>query len=266
MPPWFPVLCRLTLAGLQALLAQAVEFFLELDFHFDEPHKFMTEIKELPIMFKDPDEPTAAQFEFVENYFNQAERVLYSSNFKDPEEGYRKYIDVESFINYYIVQELAKNVDGNMRGSCYLAIRRSGKIEQPMVWDFDIAFGNADHITWEQKADSAGPDGWFIKTKSPWFDRLFEDPYFVSALKKRWNELKPELDEVPGFIKEHASQLQVSQAKNFSPKSTGGAGWDITKPEWNTSIIRGSYEAEVNYLVYFVEERLQWLDTHINGL
>ncbi|MDR0422549.1 MAG: CotH kinase family protein [Proteiniphilum sp.] len=241
-------------------------YFLELDFHFDEPFKFRTALKDLPIMFKDPDEPTEAQFEYVENYFNMAEQALYSENFSHPEEGYRKYIDVKSFVNYYIVQELAKNVDGNMRGSCYLAVRRGGKIEQPLVWDFDIAFGNADHITWEQKATSREWDGWFIKTCSPWFDRFFEDPRFVSELKKRWNELKPALDKVPDFIREHAQLLQEAQARNFSPKTGGGAGWSITAPEWNTDIIRGSYSAEVEYLVDFVERRLGWLDRSINGL
>lgn len=241
-------------------------YFLELDFHFDEDYRFKTDLADLPIMFKDPDEPTTAQFNYVKNFFNDAEKVLYSDDFKDPVEGYRKYIDVESFINYYIVQELSKNVDGNMRGSCYLAIRRNGKIEQPLVWDFDIAFGNADHITWEQGASSREWDGWFIKTQSPWFDRFFEDPAFVSELKGRWNELKPALDEIPGFIREHALVLQESQAKNFSPISKGGAGWSITKPEWNSTIVRGSYSAEVNYLVNFVEKRIDWLDKNINGL
>lgn len=241
-------------------------YFLELDFHFDEPYKFKTDGMYLPIMFKDPDEPTPAQFNYVKDFFNAAEQVLYSDNFRDPVEGYRKYIDVESFINYFIIQELSKNVDGNMRGSCYLALPRNGKIEQPLVWDFDIAFGNADHITWEQGASSAGPDGWFIKDHSPWFDQLFKDPYFVTQLKNRWNELKPALDELPEFIRNHADALNASQARNFSPKTSGGAGWDITKPEWNTKIIRGTYKAEVDYLIYFVEKRLQWLDTNINGL
>lgn len=246
-------------------------YLLELDFHFDEPKKFRTnkiypKLNDgLPIMFKDPDNPTDPQFNYVKDYFNRAEQVLYSADFKDPENGYRKYIDVESFINYFIVQELAKNVDGNMRGSCYMAIRRNGKIEMPLVWDFDLAFGNADYITWEQGASSAGPEGWFIKTCSPWFDRFFEDPYFVSELKKRWNQLKPQLDGIPGFISEHALVLQDSQAKNFSPKPTG-AGWDINKNEWNTSRKAGSYTAEVNFLVNFVEKRLQWLDINIKGL
>ncbi len=245
-------------------------YFLELDFHFDEPpHQFRTDRGYpdvgLPIMFKDPDEPTPTQFEYVKSYFNKAEQILYSDNFRDSVDGYRKYIDIESFINYYIVQELSKNVDGNMRGSCYLALPRNGKIEQPLVWDFDIAFGNADHITWEQGADSAGPDGWFIKTKSPWFDRFFEDPYFVSELKKRWNEVKPDLDKLPAFIENHAMGLQISQAKNFSPIVNGGAGWDITKPEWNSKIIRGSYQAEVDYLIYFVENVFNGLIQILTG-
>ena len=241
-------------------------YLLELDFHYDEDWKFKTNLKALPIMFKDPDKPTAAQFEYVKTFFNKAEQALYSPNFKDPETGYRKYIDVESFINYYIVQEVSKNVDGNMRGSCYLALPRNGKIEQPLVWDFDIAFGNADHITWEQGASSTGPDGWYIKECSPWFDQFFKDPYFVNELKKRWNEVKPELDKVPDFIKEHAWVLMDSQAKNFSPKSQGGAGWEISKPEWNTKIVRLTYKAEVDYLIYFVEQRIQWLHTRINAL
>ena len=241
-------------------------YFLELDFHFDEAYKFKTERAKLPIMFKDPKKPAVEQFNYVQSYYNLAEEVLYSENYRDSENGYRKYIDVESFINYYIVQELSKNVDGNMRGSCFMAIRRNGKIEQPLVWDFDLAFGNADYITWEQGATSAGWDGWYIKTCSPWFDRLFEDPQFVEELKDRWNELKPQLDKLPSFIKEHALMLDDAQTRNFSTKETNGAGWDINKVDWNTSRVSGSYKAEINYLVTFVEKRIGWMDSNINKL
>ena len=241
------------------------DYLLELDFHYDEPYKFKTDMRQLPIMFKDPDEPTGSQFNYVIDFFNTAESVLYSDNFTDPIDGYRKYIDVESFINYYIVHEISKNVDGNFRGSCHMALRKNGKIELPMVWDFDIAFGNADHITWEQGASSTEWDGWYIKTQSPWFDQLFKDPAFVAELKDRWNELKPELDEVPNFIRSHAKDLNEAQARNFSPKPQG-AGWSITENLWNTNNIRGSYQNELNYLTYFVEKRIQWLDLNINNL
>ena len=241
-------------------------YLLELDFHYDEPYKFKTDLKRLPMMFKDPDEPTTEQYAYVKNFYNDAEKILYSENFKDPVDGYRKYIDIESFINYFIVQEIAKNVDGNMRGSCYMAIRQNGKIEMPLVWDFDIAFGNADHITWEQGATSAEYDGWFIKTCSPWYDRLFEDPYFVAEVKKRWNEVKPKLENLPDYIHKQSLLIKDAQVRNFSPVVNGGAGWDINKVEWNTKRIRGSYDAELSYLMNFVEKRIVWLDTNINKL
>ena len=241
------------------------DYFLELDFHFDEPSKFRTSTMNLPIMFKDPDEPTPNQFEYVQNYFNTADSVLYSENFKDAAEGYRKYIDVESFINYYIIHELSKNVDGNFRGSCHMALRKNGKIELPMVWDFDIAFGNADHLTWEQGATSNDWRGWYIKTQSPWFDQLFKDPVFVAELKTRWNELKPQLATIPDFIRTQADALNEAQARNFGPKPQG-AGWNINSEEWNTKRPIVSYQNEINFLVNFVEKRFEWLDTEINKL
>lgn len=242
------------------------DYFLELDFHADEENLFKTTIKELPIMFKDPEYPTNEQFKYVEDYFNTAESSLYSTNFTDSQEGYRKYIDIESFINYYIIQELTKNVDGNMRGSCYLSLRRNGKIEQSLVWDFDIAFGNANHIVTEQGASSIGWDGWYIKTCSPWFDQLFKDPFFVQMLKEKWNQVKPQLDQLPNYIREHADNLDDAQKRNFGPKTGGGAGWDIREIMWPNFVDRGSYAAEVAYLVTFVEKRLEWLDTNINNL
>jgi hypothetical protein len=240
-------------------------YLLELDFHWDEPYKFKTTQKQLPMMYKDPDEPNSAQRNYVESLFNTTEDVLYSSNFMDATNGYRKYIDVESFINYFIVQELAKNVDGNMRGSCYMAIR-DGKIEMPLVWDFDIAFGNANHIATEFPPTTTGPDGWFIKEKSPWFDRFFQDPAFVAQLKTRWNTLKPQLDNISKFIKNKALTLEEAQARNFGSKASGGAGWNINEVTWPNYIDRHSYAGEINFLVDFVEKRLKWLDTEINKL
>ena len=242
------------------------DYFMELDFHFDEGARFKTDLKELPMMFKDPDEPTPEQFEYVKNYYNTAEAVLYSDYFLDSETGYRNYIDVESFIKYYIVQELSKNCDGNMRGSCYMSLTKNGKIDQPLVWDFDIAFGNANHITTEQGASSTGPEGWYIKTCSPWFDRLFEDPQFVEELKAKWNEVKPQLDLLPQFIQDHANQLKYASNRNFASKEEGGAGWNIHEIMWPNYVDRGSYDNEIKFLKDFVVKRLAWLDQNIKNL
>lgn len=242
------------------------DYFMELDFHFDEGARFKTELKQLPMMFKDPDEPTEEQIKFVQDFYNKAEAVLYSDDFTDQDNGYHKYIDIPSFVKYFIVQELSKNCDGNMRGSCYMAIIGNKIIEQPMVWDFDIAFGNAKHIVTEQGASSAGPDGWYIKTCSPWFDQLFKDPAFVKAVKEEWNRVKPELDQLPAFVQSQSDELQYAAARNFADQAEGGAGWNIHEVMWPNFIDRGSYKNEINFLKNFIEQRLSWLDQHINEL
>lgn len=233
-------------------------YFIELDFHFDEGERFKTDLKQLPLMFKDPDEPTRQQLAYVKNFFNSAEKVLYSDDFTNPETGYTRYIDMESFVKYFIVQELTKNCDGNMRGSCYLSLPRNGKITQPTVWDFDIAFGNANHIV-DEGATSRGWDGWYIKTCSPWFDQFFKDPAFVSALKTKWNALKPQLDKLPQFIDKNTELLQNAQKRNFNK-------WNIHEIEWPNYTDRGSYEGEISFLKEFVVKRLEWLDREINRL
>lgn len=244
-------------------------YLIENDNYYSSEPIWFTTSKGLNYTFKHPDTDDMVKgddnYNFILNYMNQFESVLYSSNFKDPVNGYRKYLDVESFIKYYIVHEIAKNVDGNFRGSCHMALRENGKIELPMIWDFDIAFGNADHITWEQGASSREWDGWYIKTQSPWFDQLFKDPAFVAEVKTMWNELKPQLDEVPEYVRAQAKLINEAQIRNFSPKPQG-AGWSVTERTWNTSFVRGSYQAELNYLVYFIEKRIEWLHTNINNL
>lgn len=233
-------------------------YFIELDFHFDEGERFKTDLKQLPLMFKDPDEPTKEQLAYVKNFFNSAEQALYSDHFTNPETGYTRYIDMESFVKYFIVQELTKNCDGNMRGSCYLTLPRNGKVTQPTVWDFDIAFGNANHIV-DEGATSRGWDGWYIKTCSPWFDQFFKDPAFVSALKTKWNALKPQLDQLPQFIDKNTGSLQYAQKRNFNK-------WNIHEIEWPNYADRGSYEGEITFLKEFIVKRLEWLDREINRL
>ena len=242
------------------------DYLMELDFHYDEGPRFMTDLKQLPMMFKDPDELTDEQFNFVKDFFNKAESVLYSDEFTDPENGYRKYIDINSFVDYFIVQELSKNCDGNMRGSCYMALMNNSILEQPLVWDFDIAFGNAKHIVTEQGASSDGPLGWYIKTCSPWFDQLFKDPVFVEALKQKWNAVKPQLDMLPAYVQNLYGRLRYAAARNYAPVDEGGAGWNVHEVMWPNYVDRGVYEDEVDFLIDFIESRLDWLDTNINSL
>ena len=125
-------------------------------------------------------------------------------------------MEVETFINQFIVQELTMNVDGNMRLSTYFAKDKDTKLFMPMVWDFDLALGNCTYIGSDFDlpyidGSRNGPKGWFVKIrggypgenkgkKDTYYQYLFQDPQFVQALKDRWNTVKPRLDKIPAFI------------------------------------------------------------------
>ena len=238
-------------------------YYLEIEEQQDETTCWWTGMN-VPMMFSDPEEPTDAQYEYVTGLFDEFETALESDDFADPLLGYSNYINVDSFINYFIVQELTKNPDGNLRKSSFITKERGKKMEMYHVWDFDLTLGNCGYFP---GAVGNGPDGFWVKDygqgdryKGGWFYRLFQDPAFVDAVQTRWNELLPELKKIPEFIDEQAFIIKPARERNFKV-------WNINESVfWVNFPSLGSYEAELDYLKKFYTERFQWLTTEINKL
>ncbi len=238
-------------------------YYFEIEEQQDETTCWYTGMG-VPMMFSDPEEPTAQQLEYVKNYFQEFEASLYSADMADPYKGYAKYVDVQSFINYYIVQELTKNIDGNFRKSSFLTKERGQKLEMYHVWDFDLTLGNCGYFGWDV---GNGPEGFWIKDFASncvpgdnWVNRMMKDPAFVKKLQERWDTLMPELLKVADFIDDQAFVLDPAQKRNFKV-------WDINESvDWVKFPSLGSYEKEVDYLKEFYTERLNWLDKEINKL
>lgn len=241
-------------------------YYIEIDGSQDEDFCFWTKVG-IPVMMSDPEVPTTQQREYIKKLFDDFETALYSDNFRDPQEGYAKYIDVDSFIKFYIIQELSKNVDGNLRKSTFITKERGKKMEMYHVWDFDIAFGNCNYFPDFWEGVTNGPEGWFVKDyinykekNDGWYGRMFKDPAFVERVKEIWNNAMPELEEIPNYIDYNVTILGGAPGRNFSK-------WDIlNKKVWPNIEALGSYEAEVNYLKSFYMTRLKWLDKAINAL
>jgi len=240
-------------------------YYLEIDGAFDGPKYFTTGVG-IPILFSEPEEPTDQQFNYVKNYFKEFENVLYSGSFTDKTNGYRKYIDVESFINYFIVAELALNPDGNLRKSSYLTKERGGKLEFYHVWDFDLAFGNCNYIYSAFSGASNGPEGWFIRDfietgrSDGWYGRLFKDPAFVKELKARWNAVYPELQKIPDFVDSKREMLGKRPEANFKI-------WRVLGVKlWPNIVYYEDYDQEVEYLKTFYNNRLVWMNSAISSL
>lgn len=229
-------------------------YYLEIEEQQDETTCWWTSMG-VPMMFSDPEEPTDEQLAYVKGLFESFEKALRAKDFTEAS-GYPKYIDVDSFVDYYIVQELTKNIDGNLRKSSFITKERGKKMEMYHLWDFDLTLGNCGYF-WGNVGN--GPENFWIKLDK-WYPHLFGDPVFVDKVQERWNELMPELRKIPDFIDEQALILDKAQERNFQVWSI----WESV--DWVYFPSLGSYEKEVDYLKEFYTKRLEWLDAELNEL
>jgi hypothetical protein len=235
------------------------DFYFEIEESMDEKTVWWTSMG-VPMMFSEPEIPTPEQFDRARRLFDDFEAALHSSD----TDAYEEYVDVDSFINYYIIQELTKNVDGNFRKSSFLTKEQGGKLEMYHVWDFDLTLGNCGYYGWDV---GNGPENFWIKDFASnctpgdnWVNLMMRDPDFIIRLQDRWNELMPELERIPDFIDEQALTLDKAVKRNFQRWNI----WDWV--DWVKMPSLGSYEKEVAYLKEFYSDRLEWLDRELNKL
>lgn len=244
------------------------DYYMEIEQNLDETTCFRTSICGIPMMFSDPEVPTAAQYDYIVGYFYDAENALMGNNFTDPDNGWQKYIDIESFAKAYIVNELTKNIDGNMRKSSFITKEKGKKLEMYHLWDYDLTLGNCNYLDDEFGATD-GPEGWFIKDFScnywthgwnhtNWYTRLTDDPAFCAKVKEIWNAHHEELSSIPEFIDLKAMIMEDAQKRNFKR-------WDILNISvWPNVVVKGTYAGEVEYLKDYYTKRFRWLDGKFN--
>jgi hypothetical protein len=220
------------------------------DFCFNSARTSMIFCLSNPETLNDP--AWAKQRAYITSYIAKIDSVLFSPQFADPQTGYAAYIDVESAISYYILNEYFKNVDGNMRLSTFLYKKRGGKLTFGPVWDFDLAMGNVNY----DNADKI--QGWHIRT-APWFSIMFQDPVFAARVKARWNQLVADnsLSKLGDYITERTSFLKTVQAKNFER-------WPILNTYvWPNRVVTGSYAGEVDAMRGWLSARRVWMSDQL---
>lgn len=230
-------------------------WIVEVNDALDEAHNFVTAHK-LPVSLKDPDlddDPTDKDgiFAHVQAVIQKAEDALYGENFADPENGYAKYIDVDSFIDYYLLKELSKDPDGNCKRSLYFYYDPTdGKLHVASSWDFDLAFGGSS------LADADDPRG--LRCRAKWFARLFEDPAFAARAAERWAQTRPALlsflaEELPA----EAERITPAAALNFTRWKTLGSF--VANPPAGF-LRRTTYASQLDYLYDWLDRRIAYMD------
>jgi spore coat protein CotH len=220
-----------------------------------EPVYFYT-AKKMPFVIKYPDEDkiNQQQKDYIKNHFEKLEDALYAENFADPANGYRRYFDVDSYVDYYIVNEVIGNPDA-FRSTYLFKKRNDDKIYTGPIWDFDKAANN-DNRLGDQVNGLMSNSAFEPRI---WFKRLMMDQAFRQRIRNRWNELKPKIQAVPSMIGPLQKKLAVSQVRNFTK-------WDIlNKQSYLELYVSGSYEGEITYLRNFLTNHIAWLDTKFNS-
>ena len=220
-------------------------------------------------LYHDPEDVnlTFQQRNYIKNYVTDFENAVYGFNFKDPLLGYRPYINTASFVDFLIMQELGRTVDGYRSSSFMYKDRDSkgGKLSCGPMWDFNLSFGNADYC------NAYDTTGWqynfsnvcnFTTEPPNWWPRLLQDTVFTNELQCRWQYLRSDLlhtDSINAWIDSTAAYLNESQIRNFTQ-------WPIlgVYVNWNY-FVGNTYQEEIDYLKWWFQSRSEYLDIAFPG-
>jgi len=238
-------------------------YLLESDFHYDnevqwiDPHGKCAQMGEgIPfgVKYPDPEDLTSQQLSYIKKYINDTAEALYGPDFKDPDKGYAAYIDVDSFIDYWIVFEVMGNHELGNPGSVYFHKDRGGKLKAGPCWDFDwgiLSYNTSPH-------SKTG----LVNGQAIWYSRLFEDPVFRERARARFLELKPQLETIPEYIESLRSILSESAGLNFKM-------WNPAEDssQNNGQIINGdeymSFDKAVDRIKTIFKERLSVISNNL---
>lgn len=214
------------------------------------------------------DSLNSTQRNYIQTYITDFETALNGPNFADPTLGYAPFIDMQSFVNFLLVNEASHNVDGYRISSFLHKVRASegGKLYAGPLWDFNLAFGNANYCNgsntsgWETNFyQVCGGDNW----QNPfWWNRLIQDPEFTHLAHCTWLEMRAgpwHTDSLYARIDSLASYLDESQTRNFQRWPTLGSY------VWPNDFIGSTYQDEINYLKVWISTRFAWLDANMHG-
>lgn len=201
-----------------------------------------------PVVVKDPDDISydSEEYTYISDFLTTAENALYSPAYTSPDTGYRQYFDLDSFVDWYLINEIAKNNDAVLYTSCYMNHNEGGKLCMGPVWDFDIAFGNVNYN------DNDKPEGVWIE-RSSWYHHLISDPAFLELVKERFMFFYNMQDDLYKFIDDHAAYLKPYIDKNEERWHT------LNVFLWPNPVVFETYQEHIDSLKDWLDARLEWM-------
>jgi hypothetical protein len=232
----------------------------------DHPEKTVHFVYDYP----DPTKLVTQQKDYLKTAVNSFEKVLYGSGFKDPTTGYPAWIKMNSWLDFFIVSEVSRNINAYKKNCYYFKDKDSKdkKIHSGPVWDFDSGYKNLDDCAPFNATDGSGwsykiNDCPNIKTNSNgWIVRLLQDPAFASSLNSRYFLMRNSFISsgyINNFIDSVANLAKDAQVRHYTK-------WNIlSSPVGDAEVDAqpATYAEHVTKLKNWIQTRLNWLDVHI---
>lgn len=198
---------------------------------------------------------TEEQKKYIENRYYDIERTISSKKLFDKKEGYRKYINVDSFVDYFIFNEFVMNADVLKLSTFIYSDLKNDKI-RTAVWDFNNSFEN---FLKNERGDS------FIMSDAWWYKYLLKDTYFNQKIIKRYKKLRKSVlsDEyIEQYIDETIEYIAPAIERNYERWPNTMKTNFISEKERN----KYTYEENVEYLKASIKDRAEFLDENIESI
>ena len=213
-----------------------------------------------------PEDLVAEQIQYIKKYVTDFENALNGPDFTDPDKGFRKFVDEDSFIDYLLLTEICKNVDGYRLSAYFYKDRdsKNPKITMGPIWDYNLAYGNADYC------DGDSYRGWAFDFNTVcsrdiyqipfWWNRLLQDLAFGKKVKEKYKTLRKTVlrpQHLDAFVDSTTNTLTEARFRNFNK-------WPVIgRYVWPNGYVGATYQQEVDYLKDWIAQRLNWMDTAI---
>ncbi len=226
----------------------------------DKGRGFHTDRNSFQIDTPDSEDLTEAQFTYISNYMKELESEIYQGG------SFEELLDLDSYIDYYLIEELSGNRDGYRSSSTYLVKEKDDKLVFGPLWDFD-------YVSWSGGLQEA--EGFVNADYAPWFEQFLHMDGFKEKLLSRWSDLKALMLSYcseGGQIDSWAASLRPALSLNDRVASTflwdtkdpfGGSGTEtLTEEEARKLRTDYSFDKEVERLKRWILSRVEWLDEH----
>jgi hypothetical protein len=158
----------------------------------------------------------SAQRQTIESVMNAFEDALYGPDWTDPEIGYAASIDVDNFIDHFILHNLTKNQDAFVLSTWLYRDGPSDKLKFGPIWDFDRGYTTSP-------TDPNPGSNLLWAADRMWFPRLFDDINFEQKYIDRWQELRE-----GAFATAHLHAIIAAQMAEITEpvaERNGTTGW-----------------------------------------